>query len=124
LPKEGAVNRGIFEIKEDNTIKSLKEIFNITRKNLGEKALSEKDLCSMNIFALQPEAITKLDFILQEFKEKNAEDRRIECLLPQELGNLIENNELIIYIYPTESNWMGITNPGDELKVREQLNKY
>ena len=123
LSEEGTVNRGIFEFNHDKTINSLKEVFNITKKNLEEKSLSEKDLCSMNIFALQPEVITKLDNILQEFKEKNAGDRKIECLLPEELGNLIKNNELAIYLYPTESTWMGVTNPGDELKIREQLYK-
>lgn len=120
---EGSVNRGIFESNPDNTINSLREVFDITTKNLKEKALSEQDLCSMNIFALKPEVINKLNFILQDFKEKNAEDRKTECLLPQELGNLIKNNQLTIYLYSTENKWMGITNPGDELKVKEQLFK-
>ncbi len=120
---EGSVNRGIFESNPNNTVNSLREVFDITRGNLKEKALSEEDLCSMNIFALQPEVIDNLNFILQDFKEKNTGDRKIECLLPQELGNLIKSNKLTIYLYPTENNWMGITNPGDELKVREQLSK-
>ncbi len=118
---EGLVNRAIFESNPDNTIDSLREVFDITRENLEEKALSEEDLCSMNIFALQPEVINKLNSVLQDFKEKNSGDRKIECLLPQELGNLVKNNKLTIYLYPTESNWMGITNPEDELKVREQI---
>ena len=121
LSKEGTVNRGIFESNYNKTINSLREVFDITKENLKEKSLSEKDLCSMNIFALQPEVVNKLDSVLQDFKEKNARDRKIECLLPEELGNLIKNNELTIYLYPTESTWMGITNPGDELKIREQL---
>jgi NDP-sugar pyrophosphorylase family protein len=120
---EGSVNRGIFELNSDKTINSLREVFNITKENLKEKALSEEDLCSMNIFALQPEIIDKLNFILQDFKQKNTGDRKVECLLPQEFGNLIKNNKLTIYLYPTKNSWMGITNPGDELKVKEQLFK-
>lgn len=121
LPEEGKVNRGVFEFNLDNTVKSLGEIFEITMENLEEKGLSKENLCSMNIFAFHPEIVKKLDGILQKFKEKYRGDKRIECLLPNEIGNLIKKNEITLHLYPTDSRWFGITNPQDEEKVREKL---
>jgi NDP-sugar pyrophosphorylase family protein len=121
LPEEGKVNRGVFEFNPDNTLKSLTEIFEITKKNLEEKGLSYESLCSMNIFALQPEIVKKLDLILEKFKEEHGGDKKIECLLPNELGNLIKQNELTIHLYPTSNRWFGITNPQDEEKIKEEL---
>ena len=121
LPEKGSVNRGIFQFNSEHQVQSLKEVFDITNENLKEKGLSEDSLCSMNIFALQPEVIIKLNNILREFKEKNVGDRKIECLLPDELGKLIKNNELIIQLHSTNSKWFGITNPGDEIKIKQKL---
>jgi dTDP-glucose pyrophosphorylase len=124
LPEKGNVNRGIFEFNPDNTVKSLTEIFEITRENLEEKGLFQENLCSMNIFAFQPETVKKLDLILKKFKEENKRDKKLECLLPNEIGNLIKQNELTIHLYSTNNRWFGITNPQDEEKVREELKKF
>jgi len=116
------VNRGIFKV-QDNKVSSIEEIFDISKSNLEEKNLSEEDLCSMNVFGLTPEALEYLGEILENFKEKHKGDRKIECLLPLELGNLIEKSKISIDIYPTNSNWFGITYPEDEQKVQEQIKK-
>ena len=120
LSETGDVNRGIFEI-ENEKVKSIKEVFNINLKNLNEKNLKEESLASMNIFALTPEIVPELKNILEDFKEKNKEDRKAECLLPQELGNLIKAKKIDMEIFPTEENWLGLTNPEDEEKVRNQI---
>jgi NDP-sugar pyrophosphorylase family protein len=120
IPEEGDVNRGIFQVRE-NRIISIKETLKINKENLYSKGLSENSTASMNLFALQPEALDRLNEILIEFKEKHKGNRDIESSLPVELGNLIKNQELIVEIYTTPSKWIGITNPGDELKVREIL---
>lgn len=121
LPEKGGVNRAIFEVNSNDEIQSLKEEFDLTKENLDEKGLSENSLCSMNIFGLQPDTVRKLNGILEKFKEEHKGDRRIECLLPNELGNLIKENKLIINLYPTNGKWFGVTNPGDEIKIKESL---
>ena len=77
----------------------------------------------MNIFALYPKTLTYLEEILVQFKEKHKEDRKIESLLPVELTNLIKNNKLIINVYSSPEKWIGVTNPEDELIVKNIL-KY
>lgn len=123
LPEKGSVNRGIFEIDSDNKVKTIKEIFEITKFNLRTKNLSEESLCSMNIFAFFPEVLESLNEILLDFKKKNMRDRKVECLLPNEVSKLIERGKLTMELYPTKDNWFGITNPEDEYKVREELKK-
>lgn len=122
LPENGQVNRGIFKINK-NYITKIEEVFNIEKNNLSEKNLNSESLCSMNIFALFPETIHKLNFILTEFKEKNKNDRKIECLLPVELSNLIQTKKIKMKIYPTSDKWFGVTNPGDEIIIRDILKK-
>jgi NDP-sugar pyrophosphorylase family protein len=120
IPEKGKVNRGIFQI-EGNFITHIKEGFNLEKFNLEERNLSENSLCSMNIFALQPKSLIDLAYLLEKFKEKNKEDRKIEALLPEDISFLITQNKLLMKLYPTYDVWMGITNPGDEDIVKEKL---
>lgn len=122
IPKEGAVNRGIFTI-EGNFVKSLKEVLGIEKDKLKEKNLSEDNLCSMNIFALNSEVVKMLNEIVENFKESNKADSVIECFLPEKLSELINKKKIKIEIYPTNEKCIGITHPGDELVIRNQLNQ-
>jgi NDP-sugar pyrophosphorylase family protein len=121
LSENGSVNRGVFELDEENNMSSIKEIFNITKENFSEKGLDENSTCSVNIFLFTPGVINPMKKLLEEFKEKNKGDRRIECLLPEELTKVIVQKNLKIYVYPTTESFIGITNPGDENWVREIL---
>lgn len=122
LSEKGNVNRGVFET-DSNIIKSIKEFFDINKNNLKTKGLSDDSLCSMNIFALFPEALKLLDEILADFKNKHKDNRIIECLLPVEISRLIENKKLIMEIYPTNEEWLGVTNPDDEIIIKNKLIK-
>ncbi len=121
LSESGGVNRGIFKTNEDNEMVSITETFDITKENLKEKNLSENSLSSQNIFALFPETIKELNKILNNFKQIHQEDRKIECLLPKELDNLIKNKKIKIKVYHTSEKPIGITNPADEETAKEQL---
>jgi NDP-sugar pyrophosphorylase family protein len=121
LPESGTVNRGIFEIDENNCIKAITEAFNISREDLKLQKLS--DSCSMNIFALYPETVSLLTNKLESFKEQNKGDRKIECLIQHKLTELIQEKRLSIKLYPVSEPWIGVTNPGDEEKVKEFLIK-
>jgi len=121
LSENGSVNRGIFQVDEENNLKSIKETFGITKNNLVEKELKEDSLCSMNIFILSSEIIKDLKKLLGEFKEIHKENRKIECLLPTELTKLIFSKNLKIKVLPTSEKCIGVTNPDDEEFVRKIL---
>ena len=120
IPENGKVNRGIFQT-EGNFVVGLNENLGIEKAHLAEIGLTENSLCSMNIYALQPEALAGLSNILSEFKEKNKEDRKIEALLPNNISSLIQQGKIVVNIYPATDTWLGVTSPGDENIVREKL---
>lgn len=119
IPEKGTVNRGIFKI-QDGYVKNLEEVFNISQENYKEK-FNQETLCSMNIFALHPQTIKKIKDKLNIFKQKNQKERKLECLLPNEIFNLIKEKKIKMKIYPSNESWFGITNPEDELIIREKL---
>ncbi len=120
MPEEGYVNRGILEVKENKVI-SIKEVLKINKENLLSKGLNEKTTASMNIFAFQPEILDSFNKRLIEFKKKNKGNKEIECFLPIEINNSIKEEGLTIELYTSPDKWIGITNPEDELKVKEIL---
>jgi len=122
LPRQGKVNRGIFKVHE-NKVKDIDEIFEISGENLSEKNLNHKSLCSMNIFALNHSTVQKLNESLIQFKQNHLGNRIIEFLLPVELDNLIRDGKITMHISDTDSKWHGVTNPGDEILIREALRK-
>ena len=124
LLDKGEVNRGIFKINSQNQIISLEERFNISKENLQAQGLNEYDLCSMNIFAFQKKTLDHLCEIVGNFKKDHISDRKIECLLPQQVNNLIKDNKIIMELYPTNETWFGITRPEDVEVVQQELKKY
>jgi NDP-sugar pyrophosphorylase family protein len=123
LPEKGEVNRGIFDVGEDGYVKNIKEVFGINRYNFKGKGLSVETKCSMNFYGFQPEILDKMREVLKDFKEKHKGNRKIECLLPQELGNLVKKGVIKVKLYSTIGKFYGVTNPEDELAVRKALSK-
>ncbi len=121
LPEEGTVNRGIFSIDQNSYVKGLVETFNIGKASSAESGLTENSLCSMNLFGFFPEVVVEFNNILENFKEENKGDRKIECLLPKDVSDLIQKGEMRMKIYPTMDKWYGLTNPEDEEKLRTAL---
>jgi len=124
LPSIGEFNRGIFKVDPSTKkVTSIKEVLGISRENLSENDVSIEDLCSMNIFAFQEKTLSYLCEVVKEFKEENKLDPKIECLLPQEINNLIKNGKIIMDLYPTEEKWFGISHPEDVEVVKQELKK-
>ena len=123
LPEAGNVTRGIFKKNIVNYVKNIAETSNISRQNLKEMNLSLNDLCSMNIFGLQPEVLRMLEEKLKTFKTEYKSERKAECLLPTEISNLIEKDLINMKIYTAINKWYGVTNPEDEEAVRKEIAK-
>lgn len=121
LSETGSVNRGIIDKWENGNVKNIIEIFSIEKNNFETNKLSEKDLCSMNLFGFQPEILELLKNVLEEFKEKNKNDRKIECLLPNEIGKLTSTGDIILEVYPALEKWHGLTYQEDVKKVKKKL---
>ncbi|MBU0894778.1 MAG: nucleotidyltransferase [Nanoarchaeota archaeon] len=123
LSEKGTVNRGIFQVDLDNNVTEIKEYFKIDSSNLNEKGLTKESLCSMLLFALQPNIFDMLEEKIIKFKQEHQEDRTKEVLAPEEIGKLIQEKKITMKCYPTEEEWIGITNPEDEYYVKKKLIK-
>ncbi len=124
LPSKGRGNRAIFKINEKGFVLDFQEIFDIGKDNLSDKGYNSDELCSMNIYALNPEILRELNVRVESFKFLNRNDRRVECLLPNEISGLIKSGKVRVKIYPTSSNWIGVTYPEDVEIVRKVLGKF
>ncbi|MEI6732045.1 MAG: sugar phosphate nucleotidyltransferase [archaeon] len=122
IPEKGKSNRGIFEVK-NGYVQSLREVFDIDRENLQNSGLEGNELCSMNCFAMHPSTLKMLNQVLEKFKGEHEGDRKIECLLPAEIGNLIKSGKIKMRVYPTKDRWFGVTSPEDEEIVRREIEK-
>jgi len=122
LPKEGTVNRGIFRVEKEKVIDG-EEVIGISRENFKERGFGEEDFVSISIFALHPQTINLINERLNDFKEKNRENKIIEFYLNIHLIDLIKENKIEMNIYSTEEEWIGITNKEDEERVKNELNK-
>lgn len=120
LSDKGPVNRGIFQTI-GNQVESIRETLGITRGNMNEKGIDEKTLCSQNIFVLDKKTLNELGEILKNFKEVNANNPKIECLLPSELSSLIQNRKTEMDIYPAIDEGIGVTFKEDVPFVKEKL---
>jgi len=120
LPEKGKVNRGIFQLKQ-NQVKDIEEVYAIDKSNFSEKGFNLNSLCSMNIYGLRKEVLEYLEKQLIDFKNKNKKSRTAESLIQKELSILIKENKLQMEIYPFGNFWIGITNSGDEKLVKEFL---
>ena len=122
LPETGNVNRGIISIDNtdirDKRVTGLKEMLDISKTANPEL---HNELANINFIGLQPGILTHLNVILNQFKENNNNDMKIECLLPDNLNELIKSEKLIMRYFEVPNTIIGITNPGDEVIMREKL---
>lgn len=121
LPATGSVNRGIFKVDQNSYVQEICETLNIEKSKVAEMGLSLNVLTSQNIFCLKPEHLALLEEQLNKFKESHAGDRKSECYLPVELSSLIGQKKLKMVLFNAPDKWIGVTNPDDEITVREYL---
>ena len=121
LPEEGTVNRGVFELNEDGTLKAATELFDLDRGNMAARGLTPDTICNVNLFGFHPPVLGLLGEVLASFKAEHAGDPGAECLLPTEIDGLVSAGKLVMDVYVSDEDWIGVTNPEDEEKVRELL---
>lgn len=114
------VNRGIIYTK-NNYVYKMKEVLKINKFNSPELL---NEFANVNFIGLQPNILKLLYIKLNNFKNINKNNNSIECLLPDMLNELIEENKLLLEYFEITFNIIGITYPEDELFVKQILNKY
>lgn len=117
MPENGDVNRGIIMINENN-VTGLKEMLKIS---ISKNPELMNELANVNFIGLQYDVLKLLNDILIKFKIDNQYDPKIECLLPDNLNELINKNKLLMSFFEIKNDIIGLTNPEDEDIVRNLL---
>jgi hypothetical protein len=118
MPKEREtlVNRGVIRVhNETQKVIGIKEMLKISREKNPE--LLNKP-ASVNFLGLLPKTVGFLETILRDFQKEHATDRKIECLLPDNLDFLIKYNFITMDYFEIKNKIYGITYPGDEELIK------
>ena len=130
LSENGAVTRGVCEVNDDNNLKSVHETFEIRRENgrvtgqdeTGEtKVLSGDTMVSMNMWGLTPRFVKALEERFPAFLAKAGGNPKAEFLLPEVVGELVQEGNATVKVLPTNDRWFGVTYAEDRESVERSL---
>lgn len=118
MPENGLVNRGLIETNSESYVTSMRELLKISKKDNPE--LHDK-LGNVNFIGLLPKTVELLTTILDRFKAEHQDDPKIECLLPDNLNELIQTKQITMKAFQITNKIYGITHPGDDVILRQIL---
>ena len=130
LSENGAVTRGVCVKNEKNELVSIRETFDIIKKDgkvtgktfEGEDvALTEADIASMNMWGLTPSFVKELGDRFPAFLESAAGNLKAEYLLPEVVGSLVKEGNASVRVLETRDRWFGVTYAEDKEYVMNSL---
>ena len=130
LSENGAVTRGVCVKNEKNELVSIRETFDIIKKDgkvtgktfEGEDvALTEADIASMNMWGLTPSFVKELGDRFPAFLESAAGNLKAEYLLPEVVGSLVKEGNASVRVLETKDRWFGVTYAEDKEYVMNSL---
>ena len=126
LTDKGTCSRGICTVDEKGMLTSIVETLKI--KKVGENAafldenenwidLDGETVVSMNCWGLTADTIPYFGGDFEDFMAKLDESpnpQKAECLLPVSIDRMMKEGKCDVAVYPTESEWFGVTYPEDK----------
>ena len=129
LSDNGSVTRGVSVGNEDNKLVKIIETHEIalekngkisSKENLDSDLLGLETVVSMNMWATFPKFID----LCQEYFEKNKNNlEEAEYVLPEMIGEFLQEDIAQITILPTNDKWIGITYKEDLEPAQEEFKK-
>lgn len=130
LSENGAVTRGVCEVNGEDELVSVRETFEIIKKNgkvtgvteAGTPVeLSENDVASMNMWGLTPAFVKELEAGFPEFLKAAENSLKAEYLLPSVIGEQLEKKTAQVRVLRTPDKWFGVTYAEDKEAVMKSL---
>lgn len=131
LSDNGGVTRGICQVDTQNHVTQIVETKNIVKTPDGAAALQNDGTqisipldthVSMNMWGLTPDFI---DYIQDGFREFLAsiseDDLTSEYLLPTIIDDLIQKDQALVTLLPTQDKWFGVTYKEDKEAVIQSI---
>ncbi len=127
LSDNGTVTRGICQVDEDDYLLAVEETGDLIQvedrvegKNLMTKeevSLELDSIVSMNMWGFTPEFLDELEVGFEKFLSKYGQDLKSEYLLPDVVGDLIEEGKADVKVLETNDKWFGVTYKEDKETV-------
>lgn len=130
LSENGAVTRGVCEVNGEDELVSVRETFEIIKKNgkvtgVTEEGtpveLRENDIASMNMWGLTPAFVKELEAGFPEFLKAAENNLKAEYLLPSVIGEQLEKKTAQVRVLRTADKWFGVTYAEDKEAVMKSL---
>ena len=133
LTDKGSVARGLCMRDEEDYLTEIVERTKIV-KTMEGAAYTEDDgatytevsldtLVSMNMWAFYPDIFPLMEEAMNEFfKTKTAENPlKSECLIPTEIGGLLEKGKAKVKVLSSTDRWFGVTYQEDKPMVKSSI---
>ncbi len=130
LSSNGTVTRGICSVDRDGILTDIEETFDIAESD--GFALAQRDgkkikipletSVSMNMWGLPVEFFSKLEYGFAGFLSRlDEQELKKEYLLPQIIGELVQNKKAKVKVLPSHDKWFGVTYKEDKETVVEAV---
>lgn len=127
LSENGTVTRGICKSDDNEWLEDIVETSGIIRDGDKAKAIDKdgKDITidldsvvSMNMWGFKPSLFDELEKGFEEFLSKlSPDDIKKEYLLPEVVGELVNENKAKVKVLKTSDQWFGVTYKEDKDSV-------
>jgi hypothetical protein len=130
LSDHGTVNRGVCEADLDGNLIDIKECKkigrdddNVIRYPEGEnkQELSEESLVSMNMWGFYPSYFEFFDKNFRIFLQEQGSNPTSEYYIPDLIDYLIKENQAVVKVLSSDSEWFGVTYQEDKPFVTQKL---
>ncbi len=133
LTDKGGCSRGICHVDETGMLTDIVETHKIEKNGQDAKypavdghmvEIDGETVVSMNCWGLTPDTIDMLDKDFDRFMAelKDAPDPlKAESLLPSAIDSFVKSGKCDVRVYPTESEWYGVTFKEDKPWVVESI---
>ena len=132
LSENGSVARGVCDVAEDGSLKSVTEMTKLVRagdvaENREDEANPDKvpldARVSMNLWGFTPELFTELERRFPLWLAENGAKEKSEWYSPFVVDELIREGKAGCRVLPTESSWFGVTYREDKPYVMAEIKK-
>lgn len=133
LTDKGSVARGLCVTDEAGYLTQIVERTKIIKTETGA-AYTEDDgttwipvsvdtLVSMNMWAFYPSIFGQMEAALDDFfaRQVEANPMKAECLIPTEIGRLLENKKATVQVLSSQDKWFGVTYREDKPFVKQSI---
>ncbi len=135
LTDKGSVARGLCVTDEKGFLTEIVERTQIRKTDTGAAfteddgatytAVSTDTLVSMNMWAFYPSIFELFEGAMNRFfaEKVSYNPMKAECLIPTEVGTLLEGKKATVQVLSSQDKWFGVTYQEDKPFVKESIQK-